>query len=84
MTPGWWCSVVIGEGLPLVSPVRRKGFTARLVVEDIDVAREELASHGVAIRDVQQLGPQGAPGSRFAFFNDPDENGWSLEEIKRG
>jgi len=33
---------------------------------------------------VQQLGPEGARGSRFAFFNDPDGNGWSLQEIKRG
>ena len=28
--------------------------------------------------------PEGAPGSRFAFFADPDGNGWSLQEIKRG
>jgi hypothetical protein len=26
MTPGSSCSVVIGEGLPLVNPVRRKGL----------------------------------------------------------
>lgn len=38
----------------------------------------------VEITDVQQLGPEGSPGSRFAFFADPDGNGWSLQEIKRG
>jgi len=55
----------------------------QLVVEDIDVARAELAGNGVGITDVQQLGPEGSPGSRFAFFSDPDGNGWSLQEIKR-
>ena len=80
--PGSACSVVIGEGMPLGEPGSTKG--AQLVVEDIDAAREQLASRGVGISDVQQLGPEGVPGSRFAFFNDPDGNGWSLQEIKRG
>jgi catechol 2,3-dioxygenase-like lactoylglutathione lyase family enzyme len=80
--PGSPCSVVIGEGIPLGEPGTTKGV--QLVVEDIDAARELLASRGVDITPVQQLGPQGAPGSRFAFFTDPDGNGWSLQEIKRG
>jgi len=82
MTPqGSNCSVVIGEGMPLGTPGATKGM--QLVVEDIDAARELLASRGVEITDVQQLGPEGAPGSRFAFFTEPDGNGWSLQEIKR-
>jgi|SRR5690606_14584334 len=80
--PGSASSVVIGEGMPLGEPGSTKG--AQLVVEDIDAARAELADRGVAITDVQQLGPEGAPGSRFAFFSDPDGNGWSLQEITRG
>jgi catechol 2,3-dioxygenase-like lactoylglutathione lyase family enzyme len=80
--PGSACSVVIGAGLPLGEPGTTKG--AQLVVEDIDAVRDELAGRGVAITDVQQLGPEGVPGSRFAFFADPDGNGWSLQEIKRG
>lgn len=80
--PGSPCSVVIGEGMPLGEPGTTKG--AQLVVEDIDTAREQLAGRGVPISDVQQLGPEGATGSRFAFFTDPDGNGWSLQEIKRG
>jgi ATP-dependent helicase YprA (DUF1998 family) len=32
-------------------------------------------SAGVEITDVQQLGAEGSPGSRFAFFSDPDGNG---------
>ncbi len=79
--PGSACSVVIGKGMPLGDPGTTKG--PQLVVEDIDVARGELAGRGVQITEVQQLGPQGAPGSRFAFFTDPDGNGWSLQELKR-
>jgi catechol 2,3-dioxygenase-like lactoylglutathione lyase family enzyme len=83
MTPaGSPTSVVIGRGLPLGDPGSTKGL--QLVVEDIDAARAELAAGGVEITDVQQLGPEGSPGSRFAFFADPDGNGWSLQEIKRG
>ena len=82
MTPqGSPTSIVIGRGLPLGDPGTTKGM--QLVVEDIDAARAELAGNGVGITDVQQLGPEGSPGSRFAFFSDPDGNGWSLQEIKR-
>ena len=80
--PGSPCSVVIGEGLPLGEPGKTRG--AQLVVDDIDAARVELADRGVPISDVVQFGPEGAPGSRFAFFDDPDGNGWSLQEIRRG
>jgi catechol 2,3-dioxygenase-like lactoylglutathione lyase family enzyme len=79
--PGSACSVVIGEGLPLGRPGSTRG--AQLVVDDIDAARQELAGRGVPISDVVQFGPEGAPGSRFAFFDDPDGNGWSLQEINR-
>jgi catechol 2,3-dioxygenase-like lactoylglutathione lyase family enzyme len=79
--PGSACSIVFGTGMPLGEPGTTKG--AQLVVEDIDSARAALAERGVEISDVVRLGPPGAPGSRFAFFADPDGNGWSLQEIKR-
>jgi catechol 2,3-dioxygenase-like lactoylglutathione lyase family enzyme len=79
--PGSSCSVVIGEGLPLGDPGSVKGV--QLVVEDVDTVREELAGRGVAVGDVQQLGPEGSPGSRFCFFEDPDGNGWAVQELKR-
>src|SRR5437867_4477696 len=60
--PGSACSVVIGEGLPLGNPGSVKGV--QLVVRDIDAAREALASRGVGVGLVQQLGPEGSPGSR--------------------
>jgi catechol 2,3-dioxygenase-like lactoylglutathione lyase family enzyme len=79
--PGSPCSVVIGEGMPLGEPGTTKG--AQLVVEDVDTVRRLLAERGVEITEVQQLGPEGSPGSRFAFFTDPDGNGWSLQEMRR-
>jgi catechol 2,3-dioxygenase-like lactoylglutathione lyase family enzyme len=79
--PGSACSVVIGEGLPLGAPGSVKGV--QLVVEDIDAVREVLAGRGVGVGDVQQLGPEGSPGSRFLFFEDPDGNGWAVQELKR-
>jgi catechol 2,3-dioxygenase-like lactoylglutathione lyase family enzyme len=79
--PGSPCSIVIGEGMPLGAPGTTKG--AQLVVDDIDAARAELVGRGLQITEVQQLGPEGAPGSRFAFFSDPDDNGWSIQEFKR-
>jgi catechol 2,3-dioxygenase-like lactoylglutathione lyase family enzyme len=79
--PGSPCSIVFGQGLPLGEPGSTKGM--QLVVEDIDMVRAALADRGVPISEVQQLGPEGAPGSRFAFFTDPDGNGWSVQEIRR-
>jgi catechol 2,3-dioxygenase-like lactoylglutathione lyase family enzyme len=79
--PGSACSVVIGEGLPLGEPGSVKGV--QLVVEDLDAVREAMAGRGVDISDVQQLGPEGTPGSRFCFFADPDGNTWAVQELKR-
>jgi catechol 2,3-dioxygenase-like lactoylglutathione lyase family enzyme len=79
--PGSACSVVIGEGLPLGEPGSVKGV--QLVVKDIDAIRGALAGRGVAVGDVQQLGPEGSPGSRFCFFEDPDGNAWAVQELKR-
>jgi catechol 2,3-dioxygenase-like lactoylglutathione lyase family enzyme len=73
--------VVIGEGLPLGEPGSVKGV--QLVVEDVDTVREQLAGRGVGVGEVQQLGPEGTPGSRFLFFDDPDGNTWSVQELKR-
>jgi catechol 2,3-dioxygenase-like lactoylglutathione lyase family enzyme len=77
--PGSACSVVIGVGLPLGEPGSVKGV--QLVVEDIDAVRAAMAERGVPVGEVQQLGPEGAPGSRFCFFEDPDGNGWAIQEL---
>ena len=82
MTPlGSACSVVIGTGLPLGEAGSVKGV--QLTVDDLDAVREELAGRGVPISPVQQLGPEGTPGSRYAFFDDPDGNTWAVQEYRR-
>ena len=78
--PGSACSVVIGVGLPLGEPGSVKGV--QLVVEDLDAVRSELAGRGVSISEVQQMGPEGTPGSRFCFFDDLDGNTWAVQEYK--
>ena len=79
--PGSACSVVIGEGLPIGEPGSVKGV--QLVVEDVEAVREQLAGRGVGVSEVVQMGPEGTPGSRYVFFEDPDGNGWAVQEFKR-
>jgi len=79
--PGSACSVVIGEGMPLGEPGSIKGV--QIVVDDLDEVQATLSGRGVPITDIQQLGPEGTPGSRFAFFEDPDGNTWAVQELKR-
>jgi predicted enzyme related to lactoylglutathione lyase len=75
--PGSCCSIAIGSGLGLESaPGSVKGV--QLVVSDADEARAELAGRGVDVSEVQTF-----PWGRFVFFNDPDGNRWSVQELAR-
>lgn len=42
-----------------------------------------LADPGVSVGDVVQMGPDGAPGSRYCFFTGADRNTWAVQEFKR-
>jgi catechol 2,3-dioxygenase-like lactoylglutathione lyase family enzyme len=72
--PGSACSISIGDGLIDTPPGSAKGL--QLVVDDIEAARSELAGRGVEVGDVQDF-----PWGRFVFFDDPDGNGWSVQEV---
>lgn len=73
--PGSACSVVIGTGLGApMTPGAIQGLM--MVIEDADAARAELNSRGIETSDVQEM-----PWGRFVFFNDPDGNGWSLQQL---
>ena len=72
--PGSACSIAIGMGLTESLPGSAQGL--QLVVSDADAARGELAARGVPVSDVQEF-----PWGRFVFFNDPDGNGWALQEL---
>ena len=79
LTPiGSACSIVIGEGITEMQPGSQKGL--QMVVTDVRAIREELVKRGVDISEVDVQ-----PWGDFAYFNDPDGNKWSLQELpKRG
>jgi catechol 2,3-dioxygenase-like lactoylglutathione lyase family enzyme len=72
--PGSACSIVIGVGMsdPDDPPVHG----LHLVVRDISAVREVLVGKGVEVSDVNDMG-----GIKYAYFSDPDENSWALQEI---
>jgi predicted enzyme related to lactoylglutathione lyase len=72
--PGSACSIAIGEGLTDATPGSVKGL--QLVVSDADAAQAELTSRGVDASPVQEF-----PWGRFTFFQDPDGNAWSVQQI---
>jgi catechol 2,3-dioxygenase-like lactoylglutathione lyase family enzyme len=72
--PGSACSIALGTGIVDTPPGSVKGL--QLVVPDADAARAELLERGVEVGEVQDF-----PWGRFVFFQDPDGNGWSVQEI---
>jgi catechol 2,3-dioxygenase-like lactoylglutathione lyase family enzyme len=84
--PGSGCSIVIGKGaVPAMTPGSLKGL--QLVVPDVEAARKELLGRGVEVGDVQVLGdnphpvPHPLDNVGFLFFEDPDGNGWAVQQI---
>jgi hypothetical protein len=59
----------------------------QLVVSDIAAAHAQLIERGVAVSDVQVLGESPTPTPHpldnvgFVFFDDPDGNGWAVQQI---
>jgi catechol 2,3-dioxygenase-like lactoylglutathione lyase family enzyme len=74
--PGSACSIAFGEGLTDAEPGSVKGL--QLVVSDVEAAREELATRGVDVGDVQVF-----PWGSFVFFEDPDGNRWSVQQLPK-
>jgi catechol 2,3-dioxygenase-like lactoylglutathione lyase family enzyme len=88
--PGSPCSIHFGKGITSAAPGSANGLY--LVVSDIEAARAELASRGVAVSEVFHRNgpgqppesgrhPQGQSYSSFATFSDPDGNSWLLQEV---
>jgi catechol 2,3-dioxygenase-like lactoylglutathione lyase family enzyme len=82
--PGSACSIMIGKGAIRTAPGSVQGL--QLVVDDIEAAHAELSARGLAISPVRHfvdgewLDGKGGPWNSFAFFDDPDGNGWALQE----
>lgn len=79
--PGSSCSIVISSGMTSMTPGSIE--LLQLIVTDIEAARTELLERGVPIGDVELMGPEDQDGMKFAFFKDPDGNGWTVQELKR-
>ena len=93
--PGSPCSIMIGTGFTPAVPGSVQGTF--LVVDDLDAARTRLIGHGVEVSeafhfesDLLNAGgkghtpgrdPKGRSYFSFASFNDPDGNGWLLQEV---
>ena len=86
--PGSGCSIHFSANNPASPPGSAQSLF--LIVSDIDAAREDLASRGVAVSGVFHLTPDGrgdgpaperATYNSYAAFSDPDGNGWLLQEI---
>lgn len=85
LTPrGSGCSITIGSGMSEMAPGSLRGL--QLVVDDIVAAREELVAGGVRVSPVMHFGEHGlaeghgGPWNAFVFFDDPDGNGWAVQE----
>jgi catechol 2,3-dioxygenase-like lactoylglutathione lyase family enzyme len=82
--PGSACSITVGTGLAKSTPGSYQGM--QLCVDDIDAAREFLVGRGVDVTPVRHvengewLEGHGGPWNSFAFFSDPDGNGWAVQE----
>ena|ERR1700722_12925207 len=92
--PGSACSIsmVAGNMNPAAAsqPGSVKGL--HLVVPDIDAAHAELVERGAEVSEIFHFGAGGqTPGpdperndyGSFISFNDPDGNGWLVQEVRR-
>lgn len=84
--PGSACSVTLMRNDKAAGSLQG----LHLVVTDIDAARAELAERGMDVSEVFHFGPGGQlPGpdpqrgdyGSYLSFNDPDGNGWMVQEV---
>ena len=85
--PGSHCSISIGNGLAHMAPGSLNGL--QISVADIDAAHEDLTARGVPVSSVQHhdgsgfVEGKGGDYNSFMFFDDPDGNGWAIQESPR-
>ena len=72
--PGSACSIAFGTGITDAAPGSVRGL--QVVVDDANAARQHLLDHGVAVGDVDVQ-----PWGSFVYFNDPDGNAWSVQQL---
>lgn len=74
--PGSACSICIGMGLTELKPGSLD--LIQMVVADAKKAHADLAGRGIEVSDVTVL-----EWGSFVYFNDPDGNKWSLQELPK-
>jgi catechol 2,3-dioxygenase-like lactoylglutathione lyase family enzyme len=88
--PGSECSISVGIGISPVAPGTYQGL--HLVVEDIEEAIAKILGKGVELSEPFHFGetgqttglhPERADYGTFVSFNDPDGNGWLLQEVRQ-
>jgi catechol 2,3-dioxygenase-like lactoylglutathione lyase family enzyme len=88
-------SIIFGKGIASAKPGLADGLV--LTAGDLDAARDDLIARGVGVSEIfhyakgvfqagenARLGgrdPQGRSYYSFASFEDPDGNGWLLQEV---
>jgi len=88
--PGSQASIHIGKGISSAAPGSVQNIY--LIVSDIGMTRADLVSRGIDVSEVfhfdgllgaRVAGPDPRRGTyaSFASFQDPDGNGWLLQEI---
>lgn len=86
--PGSGCSIQLSGGMLDVPPGVLKGL--QIVVPDVGAARTELLGRGVGVGPVMHVEGatwvegRGGRWNSFVFFDDPDGNGWVLQERPAG
>ena len=82
--PGSGCSIAIGKGLSKAEPGSLQGM--QISVGDIDAAHAQLVERGVDVTPIRHVGENGWSDGKggdynsYVFFNDPDGNGWAVQE----
>lgn len=72
--PGSACSIAIGTNMSPMQPGTLKALQA--VVEDIEATRSFLVGNGIEVTEIDDM-----PWGRFCFFQDPDGNAWSVQQL---
>ncbi len=74
--PGSACSIVIGVGITDMAPGSQHGL--QMVVTDVKAVRDELIKRGAEVSEIDVQ-----PWGSFVYFNDPDGNRWSLQQLPK-
>ena len=72
--PGSACSIAIGEGITDAAPGTAPNL--QVVVSSVQDARDQLIAGGVEVSPIQEF-----PWGSFVFFQDPDGNRWSVQQL---